>query len=596
MRFVHYFPVVLSIVCSAAISGCGDGNHGVQSTASAASLESSQGCIDCHSDVSSPVVATAKITEEWKSSNHNTSKSGRQYGAGCADCHEPENGHPGSCSRCHGGVPSAVNVTGSDIIRNPEEQLKCYKCHHARSLSAGHFNNYSTATYAEFVTKDNAAKCRNCHNPHDVTTLMSLNKDWAASGHGNTRSAAWSDRDFKTNTSCIRCHTATGFANFLKSEFTTPFPAQSWATAGDKSREVLSCDACHASYDFINSIRRTKPFVAPYNNNLDQKTFPDVGASNQCIACHSGRESMASILAMGTMSSASTATSGFKAPHNMVAAGIMYMTTGFTDFTDMTTKASDTYTYADSYTIYYGSGTVPAGNISSTHRKLGTSLINGDSHNAAAFVTGMYDTNGPCVTCHMNATGRPDRKTSHTFIVNANAFDQVCINCHSSSGATNLTGINFKTAFVDKKRVVFQNAVNLATKLLKDRYGITYNAAAYPYFFEANGSAVKNWKRGHSDNEAKRLMGACYNIHLLTKDPGAFIHGRSYARRLVYDTIDYLDNGIIDMSTGATALATYPLVYTKGLTANSSLTTASYAYLAGYNITTGVWNSPYERP
>lgn len=604
MKFRLVFFFALSLTLSVLLYGCGGGNSGEPAPGSTATLEASKGCIDCHSGVNSPVVAGARITEEWKNSNHNTAKSGATFGAGCADCHEPQVGHPNNCSRCHGGTPSAANVTGTDITRNPDEQLKCFKCHHSRSLSRGHFNNMTTGSSypAEFVTQNNIGKCRICHNPHDVSTLMPLNKDWAESGHGNVTAKPWTEQDFKTNTSCIRCHTATGFKNFVFNNFTTPFPTATWATPGDKSREVLSCDTCHASYDFKNSVRKTRPFTAPYNKNLDKKTFPDVGGSNICIACHSGRESMATILAMTTMSSATTTTSGFKNPHYMAAAGLMYMTTGFTNFTTMTTKAASGNTYAASYTMYYGSGSTPTGNISSTHRKLGTPLINGDSHNTAAFVPGKFDADGPCVTCHMNATGKPDRKTSHTFGVNANAFNQVCINCHSSEGTTILTGDNFQSVFLEEQALVFQNALNLAIKLLKDRYNITYTAATNPYFFEANGKSVTNWKRGRSNTEAKRLMGACYNINLLVKEPAAYVHGRTFTRRLIYDTIDYLDDGKINMSTGATAIASAmkdlnnALIYVKGASSTDPLTTPSYTYLAGYNRTTGAWNTPYERP
>jgi hypothetical protein len=202
----------------------------------------------------------------------------------------------------------------------------------------------------------------------------------------------------------------------------------------------------------------------------------------------------------------------------------------------------------------------------------------------------------------MNATGRPDRKTSHTYGINANAFKQLCINCHSAEGTTVLTGENFQTVFLEEQAEVFDHALSLAVRILKSNYGITYDAATNPYFFEANGKAVTNWKRGRSTAEAKKLMGACYNIALLTKEPAAFAHGRTFVRRLLYDTIDYLDDGSINMSTGATALASNmkdsrnALIYVKGSSANDSATTAGFTYLAGYNRTSGAWNTPYERP
>jgi len=590
IRFTYWGALFL---VAALASGCGDGNSGT--SVSSASLAASQLCIDCHADADDPVVAGAKITDEWKKSKHCSDV----VGAGCSDCHEPQTGHPNVCSRCHGGAPTAFNITGTDVVLNPDAEKKCYKCHGRITLSSGHFTNNTSATApGSYVSKNYANNCRACHNPHDPTSLMSLNKDWASSGHGEATAAAWSTEDFKNAFSggsyaCIRCHTSTGFVNFLNNNFTTPFPTTTWATSGDKSHEVLSCNACHSSYDFKHSVRKTSgPFVAPYNNNLDQKTFPDVGASNLCIACHSGRESMATILTLTNMSGASSP--AFKNPHYMAAAGLMYMTTGFTNFTTVTAKpAGASYTYGASYTMYYGSGATPSGNISSTHRKLGTTLINGDSHNPAAFTSGNYDADGPCVTCHMNATGQSDRKTSHTFAINANAFNQVCVNCHGSEGPV--------TGFLEEQSAVFRNALTLAVKLLKSNYGITFNSSSYPYFFNANGTGVTNWRRGHDNAFAKKLMGACYNINLLVREPGAYAHGRTYARRLIYDTIDFLDDGSLNLSTGTIAIAsgmvdtTGAVIYAKGASANDSATTASYTYLAGYNRTTGAWNAS-ERP
>ncbi|HXE96592.1 MAG TPA: hypothetical protein VN642_09315 [Dongiaceae bacterium] len=593
MNSIRFTCLGILFLFLALLSGCGDGNSGT--SGSRATLKISQLCIDCHAGANDPVVATAKITEEWKISKHNS----EIVGAGCIDCHEPQVGHPNVCSRCHGGAPSAFNATGTDVVRNPDAEKKCYKCHGAITLSPGHFtNNTSANAPGSFVSRNYANKCRACHNPHDVTTLLPINRDWAKSGHGNPNGAAWQHYDFKgaDRLACMRCHTATGYINFITgAEGATA--SKMWTTTTDKTKEVLSCIACHETYDFKNSVRKIGAFTAPYNA---PNTFPNVGASNLCIACHSGRENMASILAMTNMSGATSPT--LKNSHYMAAAGLMYMTTGFTNFTTMTTKAAATNTYGASYTMYYGSGTAPTGNISSTHRKLGTPMINGDSHNPAAFVPGSFDADGPCVTCHMNATGQADRKTSHTFGINANAFNQLCIKCHGAEGTTTLTGDNFETVFIEEQSLVFQNALSLAIKLLKDNYGITYDSATNPYFFNANGKSVTNWKRGRSNAEAKKLMGACYNINLLKREPGAYAHGRTFVRRLIYDTIDYLDDGKINMSTGATALASgmkglnNAVIYVKGTSANDPATTASYTYLAGYNRTSGAWNTPYERP
>jgi hypothetical protein len=431
---------------------------------------------------------------------------------------------------------------------------------------------------------------------------------------------------------CQRCHTATGASNYLNSPSTYDFTnndfshLSGWvkasgggATVPSPQNELLYCWGCH-----INAarglLRAPGAITANYNYGGALAQFPEVGASNICIACHSGMGASGESISSTTALPDATITSGTQGMitgHYMAAAGFMYMKNAFTAFIDPTTTVpGGTYTYGTSYTMYYGSGTAPTGQINSTHRKLGTTLINGDSHNPAVFSPGNFDANGPCVTCHMQATGQTTRSTSHTLEINANAFNQVCINCHATEGTTTLTGDNFIAAFVDPQGEVFQDALTLATTLLKTNYKITYNNTIYPYFFDDNLGApgfatqVKNWTRTGvsgvtvlSASDARKLMGACFNIQILDREPAAYVHARTYVRRLLYDTIDFLDDKTMNLSSGATAIATSPGTYGKGATAytDSTLTvlapgtTEAMVYLIGWSRTNGTWSSP-ERP
>ncbi len=47
-------------------------------------------------------------------------------------------------------------------------------------------------------------------------------------------------------------------------------------------------------------------------------------------------------------------------------------------------------------------------------------------------------------------------------------------------------------------------------------------------------------------------MGAAFNFNLLEHDPGAYAHNRIYTKRLIYDSIDWVDDGIMNYSVGAT--------------------------------------------
>ncbi len=500
------------------------------------------------------------------------------------------------------------------------------------------------------TTNPNAAPCFDCHgheaktntqysNPGDVAKYdeakATIYTDWAKSPHaggllaakvaaagsatanaaqvdtvmnasvGEATAAAWYHYDWSgaDRQDCQRCHTATGATNYLKKPSTydktkndfqhlagwTPVASHSGpAHKASKQRELLYCWGCHANAA-KGLLRTPGAITADYKFKGVKAVFPDVGASNICISCHSGRESGESLDAVTNFANAS-----FVNSHYLAVAGLMYVKAGFTAFIDPNT-AIGTSTYGKSLT-----SDADGGALTSTHRKLGTTAINGDSHNLAAFTPGNFDANGPCITCHMQATGQPTRSTSHTWEINWNAFDEVCIKCHDEEGGVPLTEANFADIFIDEQAVPFQDALALALNKLLTRYNISYNQAAYPYFYDLNigpTAAVKDWTRGGalSAADAKKLMGACFNINILKREPAAYVHARTYARRLLYDTIDFLDDKTINMSVGATAVAYNPVIYVKGPTANTGGTTESFKYLAGYNRTSNAWNT-LERP
>ncbi len=75
-------------------------------------------------------------------------------------------------------------------------------------------------------------------------------------------------------------------------------------------------------------------------------------------------------------------------------------------------------------------------------------------------------------------------------------------------------------------------------------------------------TATRNWlNRGDGDltgnTTGKNNMGACLNRVMLdpSQEPGAFAHNRYYVKRLLYDAIDWMDDGVLNYSTGATLTA-----------------------------------------
>ena len=397
---------------------------------------------------------------------------------------------------------------------------------------------------------------------------------------------------------CQRCHTATGVSNYLTNMATYDYKKNDFshlsgwvaasagkATTPSPQQEVLYCWGCHTNAG-TGAIRNPGAVTAEYNFNGVPAKFPDVQASNLCITCHAGLQSGEAILSLTNMTNAA-----FINPHYIASAGLMYVKDGFIDFIDRNTVIG-TSTYGKSLTA-----TEDGGAISSAHRRLGTKDSNSTSD--PAFAPGKFDTNGPCVTCHIQSTGQPKRVSSHLFAIDWNAYNEVCIKCHDEENGIPITASNYKTIFIEEQAEFFEHAMDLGFDLLLKNFNISYNKDVYPYFYDLNigpTAAVRDWTRGGalSTADAKRLMGACFNLGLLNREPAAYIHARTYTRRLIYDTIDFLDNKKIDMSTGATARAWDPVKYVKGPTA-AAPTTEYYKYIAGYNRTTLQWNA-LERP
>jgi hypothetical protein len=47
-------------------------------------------------------------------------------------------------------------------------------------------------------------------------------------------------------------------------------------------------------------------------------------------------------------------------------------------------------------------------------------------------------------------------------------------------------------------------------------------------------------------------LGAAFNLNLLEHDPGGYAHNRIYSKRLLYDSIDWADDNLLNYSVGAT--------------------------------------------
>lgn len=628
---------LLVLVAGFVLGGCGSGVSGSGSAvAKSGSCFSSSHVGSCHQSSLSPGT-NVSIVSEWQKSIHFASNV-----AGCIDCHETASNH--YCAKCHGGG-------GLQPVKNPDAAGKCYKCHDDfatpaagklaldwRHVSGTKFavmtsgvlkNDLDSAGYAVLRGTRYASKCNWCHNPHN-NNLTPQHREWAESGHGDPKAPPFQHYDFKTRgtdgvttatstaTDCVRCHTATGYINYVTSNFTDISPwgayrnndgtakiytdpvtkAKSFVPIGNQ-KQVIYCNVCH---DLDNNSldngsayaykRRKVPHVTAYYNysvnvqgakirlNATKESqypgivarFDDLATSNMCMACHVGRESGDTLQALGSELAAISSTATDTQFKNGSFINSHYLTAGATIF-----RKSG----------YEFSGRSYDDDPGYKHKSIGI---------ANAFGTGN---DGPCVTCHLKE-GAPSA-SRHSFLPvergsgGGTPLEQsitkilspYCADCHTSGSGSNFDNT---VASLDGVKTRYRATLEvLKTAFIQFRS--YYFAEANPYFFAtpydpnyvestaavhcSRNVSVKNWLTGagaYTWNATKKSctpptngtsmtgemnMGAAFNFNLLYHDYGAFAHNSRYVKRLLYDSLDAIDDGVLNYSVRQTLNSWY---------------------------------------
>ncbi|HMN03420.1 MAG TPA: C-type polyheme cytochrome OmcB, partial [Geobacter anodireducens] len=270
-------------------------------------------------------------------------------------------------------------------------------------------------------------------------------------------------------------------------------------------------------------------------------SYPDIAGSNVCMTCHLGRQIGENIK---TITDADGVL-GFVNSHYLAAGGQLFGKTG--------------YEYA---TRSYANPAFFA------HDKIGT---------AAAPGTGS---NGPCAGCHMSTPN------SHSFLPvtkdSAGAVTAItstaCATCHSGTFALTPEGLTAE----EEEYVASLEALKAA---LAGKGILFFNA--HPYFYidtNSNGiadpgeivssNAFTNWAGVYGLALWKDVMGAAFNANLLIHDPGGYAHNRFYSKRLIWDSIDFIYDGVLNNDVAAAIDAQVTATRLDSATA-----TAAKAYL-----------------
>jgi len=486
MKLSKSLTLLLGTAAMVTMYGCGSDNRESNIDQQSVTFQASAACISCHATNKTSPVTGALIVEEWKKSVHNT-----KAGAACTDCHT-NSGHPNG-----GSIVAAVQDT------------QCATCHTTTSLGYPHFANYTTSLAAQYVSQTDAAgvQCRQCHNPHDTTSLIQYNKDWAESGHGSTTyvpgnaSASSVNSHYPWTTagrdSCAKCHTTSGYKKFL-STGTAPF------LSNNKKNETIMCSACHTDYSWARRSAGAQTLEYTYDSDLvpgggsdafagaapattngaaapAAVVLPNVGDSNLCLVCHGGR---------GNFQSARAAR--FEGHHAPTGADVFAQYTHF------------------GYEFAGRSYTKPVNYI----------------HDSIGVATGA----GPCVSCHMKST------KSHTYevvtkdasgVITAINSQAICNTCHTGASAID-------AATLEAQSLGYQNA----GKLLNDYLANTVT--------NYTGAAIVITTTAQANAAHVNTYGAFQNSLLTTEDPGGYAHNIYYVKRLIFDSIDWLDNHTFD--------------------------------------------------
>jgi hypothetical protein len=621
-------------------------------------------CLGCHETTIG--VTGQNIIAEFKQSGHYTNlsftdptnKFGVNVGTGCNGCHGPNHdiqdpsagGTSARCFDCHS-ANNAILVANHDTwyLANG---TACSACHQVHNTSAANMERKTWAQSAhgatDFANLSGGALFNNCANRcHNAQGFITAVNNPTALVQGNITAQS------QQMITCNACHSdaARGILRTL---------------AGTKAGSFATYTTSSKGYQFA-------PNQAAFNPNK-KAYYPDVAGSNLCVVCHSGTtEGTATSLGLSDPYFVNSATAiaikkgGTITQHNMPAAAVMYVKFGFMNLSTGTNGT--TQAYLNSLTSDLDAAPGATGTISSTHRKFGTSQIAADSHFSASNpAPSNFLTNGPCAVCHVSG--------SHTFKIDQAAISAVCNKCHSSENGNTITTIDaFKQFFLEPQQEVYRNAILLGATIVNSKVAAynatltaTPNALGYstanplqfnvgidpmtsaqagkvvlykslkdpanpyatdgtlsvnslataattsPYYSidYTNAAIALGYSTVAGDAGYTKFIGAISNIAFFAKDNGGFAHARTYSRRLIYDSLDFLNDGILNRNVSTTAISLSNTIgsavaglYTKGTNAYNSTGTAittpysgtseSMLYLIGWNRTSGVWNSP-ERP
>ncbi len=365
-----------------------------------------------------------------------------------------------------------------------------------------------------------AAPCPECPAcPEPVVADVPYEEAWAGSGHSDETAEAfrhWDEDDpQEVPTSCAKCHTPTGYQDFL----------------GEDGSEAGVVDAAQPISDGITC-------VACHNEAAEAHTsvvFPSgvevtgLGGEARCMECHQGRASKTQV----------------------DEALVKFNVTEDLDTVPAAITEGDRESKLGFINVHYfaAAATLYGGQVHGGYEYDGKMYDAKNDHvEGYATCVGCHDQHSlevkveQCATCHEGVTSVEDLKNVRMVASNKD-YDG---DSDTTEGiASEITGM---------QEALYAAIQAYATEVAGT--GIVYSAADYPYFLaDADGDGVGDTTESGGfasyPTWTGRLLKAAYNYQVSMKDPGAFAHGNKYIIQLLFDAIEDLNTKLatpVDMS------------------------------------------------
>ena len=321
-------------------------------------------------------------------------------------------------------------------------------------------------------------------------SLVSFKELWQSSPHADEKAEAFTHWDAEDPqeipVTCARCHSRTGFLDFLGVDGTTVGVVDNPA----KVSTTITCYTCHNEATYT----------------LDSVTFPSgkriggLGPEARCMTCHQGR--------------ASTSTVNIA----IVKAGL----------TNADTPSAD-LAFVNSHSI---SGATPFGTeVQGAYEYYGKSY-KGRSVRGDDFFT--------CIRCHNQHSLQVKIETCddcHTF--DGVDVKNIRVNTTDFDGDGNTAeGISFE---IEQIHADLYAAIQAYARNVVG-VPIVFDPGTHPYFFtDTNNNDLADPEEINADNKysnwTPRLLQAAYNYNYVSHDPGAFAHNSIYIIQVLYDSL-----------------------------------------------------------